>query len=102
MTEPTTAPTAARPRRRRWFSFSLRSLIVFVTLAAIGIGWVASERAQSRRELEIAERLEGDGAADVWFAGPSDAVGSPFDPPEKESWWCGGCCETSLDRESAM
>ena len=36
--------TALRLPRRRWFRFSLRTLIVFVTLAAIGMAWVASER----------------------------------------------------------
>jgi tetratricopeptide (TPR) repeat protein len=70
--------------RRRVFSFSLRSLFVLVTLAAIGLGWVANERRQSRREMEIAERLEASGAT-VSFTGRFDPL---YDQSwEGPSWW---------------
>jgi hypothetical protein len=66
---------AILPRRRRWLSFSLRSLFVFITLLAIGLGglsWVITERTQSQRELDIAARLRGVDAT-VEFAGLFDA-----------------------------
>lgn len=44
-------------RRRRWLSFNLRTLLVFVTVAAIVIAWIARERSDSRRQLESAARL---------------------------------------------
>ena len=49
--------TAVRQRRRRWFSYSMRSLFLVITVVALGMGWVASERRQSQREQEIAEQL---------------------------------------------
>ena len=72
-----------RPKRS-WFRFSLRTIFIVTTLAAAGLAWVASERAQSRRELVIARQLT-DGGAEVDFIGL-------FDNPnlwwEQQPWWC--------------
>jgi hypothetical protein len=80
--------TAIRPQRRRWFSYSLRSLFVLVTVLAAGLAWVASERRQSQREAQIADELRALGAT-VEFAGlfdiPKDA--KPTNSPEEQSWW---------------
>ena len=43
---------------------------MFVTLAAIGMAWVASERRQSEYELQIAKQLEATGATVL--------LGNPF------------------------
>lgn len=59
---------------RRWFAFRLRSLFVVVTLLAIGIAWVARERQQSRRELELL-RLFGGQAWNAELVGPFDEPG---------------------------
>src|SRR5579863_10202776 len=67
---------------RRWFSFSLRSLLILVTLAAIGLGWVAYERNQSQREMQIAEQIKATGAT-VEFSGRFD----PSYPWVEGSWW---------------
>jgi Leucine-rich repeat (LRR) protein len=67
---------------RRWFSYSLRSLFVIVTLAAIGVAWVASERRQSRDELEIAEQLRAAGGS-VRCCGAFDPDDKSLEPP----WW---------------
>src|ERR1700676_515032 len=34
------AAVAARPKGRRWYQFSLRTLLIFVTLAGCGLGWI--------------------------------------------------------------
>ena len=49
--------------KRRWFRFSLRSLLVLVVVVAIPLGWIAKERRQSQREKVIAEQLRVQGAA---------------------------------------
>ena len=54
--------------RRRWLSFNLRSLFVCVTLLAVGTAWLANERNQSRRELQVVEML-GDNVDDSYVAG---------------------------------
>jgi hypothetical protein len=83
-------PTMAEapPTRRRWFSYSLRSLLVLIALAAVGLAWVAYERRQSQRELLIAEQLQA-GGFEVGIGGlfdpdPSDSSWQPGDEP---SWW---------------
>jgi hypothetical protein len=42
--------------RGRWLSYSLRSLLLLVSRPAIVLAWVAYERRQSARELQIAKR----------------------------------------------
>ena len=46
-------------RPRRWLQFSMRTLLVAMTLLAIALGWVAYEREQTRQRREGIERLEG-------------------------------------------
>jgi hypothetical protein len=78
------------PPARRWFSFSLRSLFVLVTLAAIGLAWVAYERTQSARQLQIIEKIKlGSAGVEIEVAGLFDAA-EPGDlnmPAEQPSWW---------------
>ena len=85
MSQPTITPIAARPRRRRWFSYSLRTLIVFVTLAAIGMAWVAKERSHPQRELQIADDLQSQRVA-IEFAGEFDPPSRRFYGGDKPSW----------------
>lgn len=53
---------------RRWFRFSLRSLLLGFTLA-LAMAWIASVRTQSRCEIAIAEQLK-DLDAEVLFKRP--------------------------------
>jgi hypothetical protein len=48
-------PNAERPKRkRRWLQFSLRSLLIFTLVCAIGAAWVARRMEQtSRRCLDF-------------------------------------------------
>ena len=43
---------------RRWFQFSLRTLLIFVTLCAIPCSWLAVKIRQARRERETAEAIK--------------------------------------------
>ena len=76
----------ASTAKRRWFSFSLRSLLILVSLAAIGLGWVAYERRQSRHELQIVEQLGASNeSVEIRIAGRIhfESTGLAVDP----SWW---------------
>ena len=52
-------PTKADPpkRKRRWFQFSLRTLLVFTLIVAIGCAWVAHRIQQKRKEREIVDTI---------------------------------------------
>ena len=67
-------PDSTTPTRpRRWFRFSLRTLLVFTLLIAFLMGWIAKERMQSARERQIAKRLN-ERDFHVEFAGPFDSL----------------------------
>ncbi len=43
-----------KPRKRRWFSFSLQTLFLFVTVVALWLGWeyrIVAERREVRRQI---------------------------------------------------
>ena len=50
-------PVVAKPNLR-WFQFSLRTLLVFVTLCAIACSWVAVKRQQEKQQREALARIE--------------------------------------------
>jgi hypothetical protein len=55
LTEP---PKADPPKRkRRWFQFSLRSLLTFTAIGAVGCGWVARKMEHKRREQDAVEAI---------------------------------------------
>lgn len=59
--EPTEAKTDSAPRRRRWFQYSLRALLVAMLLASIGMSWVAVRRQRARRQKGAVEMILGMG-----------------------------------------
>lgn len=48
---------ALPPRKRRWFQYSLRTLLVATLLAAIGLGWAAAELRKIERQRLAYKRL---------------------------------------------
>lgn len=56
MTVTNTQPVAPR-RKRRWFQFSLRTLLVFVLLVGIGMSWFAVKVRQAREQKEVVEAI---------------------------------------------
>jgi hypothetical protein len=43
--------------KRRWFSYSLRTLLVFVTIASAGFGWLGYKMRQAQRQKEAVEAI---------------------------------------------
>ena len=66
--------------RRRWYQFSLRTLLIVVTVSAVPLGWVGWKLEQGRRERAVIAWVEKMGG-NVWF----DDVYS-FDVGEKSRW----------------
>jgi len=58
-TDPAAVPDAAKPTRarRHWFRFSLRTLLVVVTLAGCGLGWLGIKVREARRQQANVESL---------------------------------------------
>ncbi len=54
---PVDRPPKPAPRRRKWRQFTVRSLLVIVTLAAVFFSWVAVKVREARLEREAAESL---------------------------------------------
>jgi hypothetical protein len=51
-------PEADLPKRkRRWFQFSLRTLLLFVLICAIGCAWLAQKMKQKRIEIEATDAI---------------------------------------------
>jgi hypothetical protein len=52
----TDQPTVTKTNRR-WYQYSLRTLLIFVTLFAVACSWFAVKMQQARRQREIVESL---------------------------------------------
>jgi Leucine-rich repeat (LRR) protein len=73
------------PFRRCWFRYSVRSFLIFTTLAAVVLGLVLKERNQSASERMIGEELQKFRAV-LSFRGPYDAW-ELYESSEQQSWW---------------
>ena len=65
--------TTSKPRRR-WYQCSLRTLLVLMLLACIGMGWIAMKRQQARKEREAVEAIR---QLDGLFGETVDLKGEP-------------------------
>jgi len=76
----------ATASKRRWFRFSLRTMLTLVIVVAIPVAWIAKERRQSQYEHQIAEQLLKQGFEIVRFGGPFDSWNLD-DPNLPQVWW---------------
>ncbi len=68
------SPNAAQPSsRRRWYQFSLRTLLLVVTLAGCGFGWFGAKLRRARLQHLAVERLQSCGATVIYDYEPRDA-----------------------------
>jgi hypothetical protein len=84
-TEP---PKADPPKRtRRWFQFSLRSLLIFTLICAVACAWLGRKIEQKRREREAVEAIVRDGFS-VMYDSQLDPRGTPYsnDRPPGPDW----------------
>src|SRR5262249_32517948 len=68
--------TDAKPKRR-WITFSLRTLLIVMTLLCVGIGWKMNKVGNWRRAVAEAQRL----GATITYFHDLDATTSPAEPP---------------------
>jgi len=61
--------------RRRWYQFSLRTLLIVVTLSAVPLGWVGWKLEQGRRQRAVV----------AWVQKWGGSVG--FEEVEDKRWW---------------
>jgi len=55
----TAKPQSAEPKpKRRWFQYSLRTLLLLMLLASIGMSWFAVKMQRARRQREAVEAIE--------------------------------------------
>ena len=57
--------TNAKPRRR-WFQYSLRTLLVLTLVVCIGMGWIGVKMQQARKEREAVAAIEQLGGQAWW------------------------------------
>jgi hypothetical protein len=72
--------TASR-RKLRWFQFSLRTLLVFVTLVALACSWLAVKMKQEKRQREAVAAIQKLGGH-VEYDWQRDANGNPLPDPQ--------------------
>ena len=78
-------PPQAEPpkRKRRWFQFSLRTMMIFTLICAIPCAWLGNKIEQKRREREVVKAIRDFGGLvtfDYEMVG-----GSSFPPPRPEA-----------------
>jgi hypothetical protein len=74
--------------KRRWYQFSLRTLIVFMLLASVGLGWVGIkiERARSlaQRKQQIIAEISSLGGKASFIGLPDDVTQISVDYPGRD------------------
>jgi Leucine Rich repeat len=74
-------PVGAPPKRKRcWFRFSLRSLLISTLICAVGSAWVARKIEQKRREREAVDAIRKLGGA-VYYDYEAVKGAEPRGPP---------------------
>jgi hypothetical protein len=86
-----TAASASVPaarRKRRWFQFSLRTLLVFVVLIGCGLGWLGVKVQKGRRQKAVVDAIVKSGAGLVTYDYEFDSQGRrvPNPAPPGPKW----------------
>ncbi len=77
--------TDARKPRRRWYQYSLRSLLLLMLLASIGMSWFAVRMQKSRRQQDAVEAVEKAGGWVVYDC-QSEQASDPNAVPPGPGW----------------
>ena len=86
-------PPKAEPpkRKRRWFQFSLRSLLIVVVIVAIPCAWLGWKIDQKRRECEaVAAIIKAGGIVVYDYQKPSRKVRTNLQAGRRAKWPCPG------------
>ena len=83
---PTTNPHPPKPKRR-WYQFSLRTLLVFVLLVSVGLNWLGVKMHQARKQREAVEAiLEAGGEVAYGYQFKEDGASVPGATPPGPAW----------------
>ncbi len=90
MLEGESTKTDPSKRKRRWFQFSLRTLMVFTLICAIACAWLGSKIERKRRERESVKLIEEMGGSAYYdYQVVEDSLApswSPDAPPSGPAW----------------
>jgi hypothetical protein len=65
--------TIAPPKRqRRWLQFSVRTLLVLILVASVGLAWIASKLKQSREQRQAVQAIQRLGGTAIYKGGETE------------------------------
>jgi hypothetical protein len=89
MNDPLTTDQPAAPKQKlRWFQYSLRTLLIFVTFFAVACSWFAVKMQQAKRQREAVEAIlkAGGEVAYDYQCNESDEFTMPDKEPSGPAW----------------
>jgi hypothetical protein len=72
--------------KRRWFQFSLRTLLIFVLLVSIGMSWLGVKMELARRQREAVEAIEKAGGRVTYDSQVDAPFFDPLAEPPAPKW----------------